>query len=195
MERLGQPMPEAEWILFVPSRIDFFWKGTDLLLRALTRLPKKKDLHFIFSGWGTDYKKAREMILPHQATFLPCAVSKPILYDFFSAADVVVDQFRMGIYGTSAVEAMGCGAPVIMWIDKERFQTHGWDPPPILNGKNEEEIVEILGDILSGRVDLEKHAHAALDWVVRTHGEEVVLFSLKKILKKYLSSHPISAGN
>lgn len=195
MERLGQPMPEAEWILFVPSRIDFFWKKTDLLLKALAHFPRKSDLHLIFSGWGTDYEKAREMILPHHATFLPCAVSKPILYDFFRAADVVVDQFRMGIYGTSAVEAMSCSAPVMMWIDKERFQSHGWDPPPVLNGKNEEEIVGILGGILSGRIDLEKHARAALDWVIRTHGEEVMLFSLKRILTKYLPSLPIQAGN
>src|SRR4030043_905009 len=100
------------------------------------------------------------MILPQQATFLPCAVSKPILYDFFRAADVVVDQFRMGIYGTSSVEAMSCGAPVMMWIDKKRFQANGWPPPPVLNGKNEEEITRMLRDILIGRIDLENRARA-----------------------------------
>lgn len=189
MGRLRQPLPQAEWILFVPSRIDFFWKGTDLLLRALARLPQNNGLHFIFSGWGTDYEKAREMISTDRAMFLPCAVSKPILYDFFRAADAVVDQFRMGVYGTSAVEAMSCGAPVMMWIDEERFQAHGWEPPPVLNVKNEEGIIEILRDILSGRIDLEQHAYAALDWVKRTHDEETVLFSLKKILTKRFGSN------
>lgn len=154
--------------------------------RALASLDQKNNLHLIFSGWGTDYEKARGMILPHHATFLPCAVSKPTLYDVFSTADVVVDQFRLGIYGTSAVEAMSCGAPVMMWIDKERFYTHGWDPPPVLNVRNEKEIAGILSNILSGRLDLEKHARAALDWVSRTHTEEVMVRSLKEILGKYL---------
>lgn len=188
LNRLGLSVPKAERIGFVPSRIDFFWKGTDRLLRALSRTSGKQKLHFIMSGWGADYQKAKEMALANQVTFLPCTFSKPILYDFYRSVDFVADQFVMGTYGMAAIEAMSCGTPVIMWIDEEASREKGLEPPPVLNAKEEEDIVKILTGILSGQIDLEDQGRMAHDWVKRIHGEESVVARLKDQFMTALSN-------
>jgi glycosyltransferase involved in cell wall biosynthesis len=180
MKRLQLPMPNVEWVGFVPSRIDFLWKGSNRLFQAIPRVADKGKLHYIVSGWGTNYQEAKQMVSSSQVTFLPCAVSKPVLYDFFRAADFVVDQFLLGFYGTSAIEAMSCGTPVIMWIDKETFQEEGREPPPIFNAKIEEDIIQILTGIISGQIDLEEGSRAAHDWVRRNHSEESAIIPFLK---------------
>ena len=49
--------PADRQIIFVPSRIDFFWKGQQKLLKALVNGEIKTRFHFIFSGWGADLRK------------------------------------------------------------------------------------------------------------------------------------------
>lgn len=175
MYELQLPVPRAETVIFIPSRMDFFWKGTDRFLRAFARSAQGARMHLVVSGWGKDYEQAKEMIPPGMATFLPCAVSKPILYDLFRAADLVVDQFLLGTYGTSAVEAMSCGTPVMMWIENKAFAARGWEAPPVLNVQDEQQIKNSLDEIRLGGIDLEARGREAHDWFNRTHDEEVAV--------------------
>lgn len=134
-QTLGIAEIDAEHIGFVPSRVDFEWKGHDLLLRALQKCSGRKKLHLIFSGWGKDYSKAKEYVtqqgLDEEVTFLPFSLSKPILAEFFSMTDFAVDQFRfLGTYGTAMVEALAAGCPTLMWIDEHAFRVRGWNLHP-----------------------------------------------------------------
>lgn len=176
MTRFGLPIPAADFIAFVPSRLDFFWKGHDRLFQALAQIPNaEKKLHLIFSGWGNNYREGQKMASAKQATFLPYAISKPILYDFYRAADLVVDQFLMGTYGAAAIEAMSSAKPVLMWIDEAAFRHKNWQPPPVLNGKQTTDIARILKEIISGHTDLEKEGYLAQQWARNVHGEEAVV--------------------
>ena len=178
LRELRISVPDARFFIFIPSRVDFFWKGQDLLLRTLDRLPDKAGLHFIFSGWGQDYEAAKQRCQDtgHQqlVTFLPVTFSKPLLYEMFAAVDVVVDQFRLGTYGTSAIEAMGCGAPVMMRINEPAFRQRGWETPPVINVHTEETIALWLRDLVEGRIDLELLSAEQLHWVDRVHGAQTV---------------------
>jgi glycosyltransferase involved in cell wall biosynthesis len=185
--RLGIPMPRTEWIGFVPSRVDFFWKGQDRLLRAFSQILAKEKIHVIVSGWGQDYHRAKTMVSPQNVTFLPYAVSKPILYDFYQGVDFVVDQFCLGYHGTSTLEAMSCGTPVLMWINEGLYRKRELPPPPVLNAKNEEDILGILTGIISGEIDLEEHGCTAQNWVQRVHSEEIVIPGLIKQFTAALS--------
>lgn len=52
-------------------------------------------------------------------------------------ADIVVDQFRLGCYGSFAMESMALGRPVVGWILPDIYHKHGMMPPIIntdLNG-------------------------------------------------------------
>lgn len=187
MREIGVLLPDADLYLFVPSRISFFWKKTDLLLAAIKRLSGGKKCHFIFSGWGEDYKAVKDSLPKERATFLPFALSKPVLFDIFRSTDVVIDQFSLGTYGTSAIEAMSCGVPVMMFIDNQAFYKKGWEPPPVINACTEEEIFQSLDGIASGRIDLERVGEDLFSWFSRTHQDIHVVPKFIERIEKELS--------
>ncbi len=194
---LGLKIPEVDYIGFIPSRVDFFWKGHDRIFRALSNVWNKEKIHLIVSGWGQNYREAKEIIqqmgLANQVTFLPFALSKPVLYKIFEFVDFVLDQFVLGMHGTSALEAMSCGTPVLIYLDEKFFSRKEWEIPPILNAKKEEEIAGILNSIVSGTIDLDEFGHAAQEWVKRVHGEELATISfLKEIQNHLVTLHPTS---
>jgi glycosyltransferase involved in cell wall biosynthesis len=166
--------PSTSYVGFVPSRVDFQWKGQDRLLeglRALRASGKAKNIHFIFAGWGSDFERARQRVLEwgisHQVTFLPCALSKPLLFDFASSADFVVDQFVVGMTGTSALEAMACASPVMMWVNDTVERP--WGQPPVIQARTARDIERKLDDISAGRLDLERIGREQQEWVCRLH--------------------------
>jgi glycosyltransferase involved in cell wall biosynthesis len=152
------------------SRVDYEWKGHDRLLRALARLSREdvaSNIHIIFSGWGQDFDKARRFIHEHRLadriTFLDCALSKPLLYRFYLNADFVIDQFIVGMCGTSALEAMSCGSPLVTWINTAVERP--WGVPPVLQAKTEEEIAAVLTDISRDRIDLQSVGTQLQEWI------------------------------
>ncbi|MBW3543818.1 MAG: glycosyltransferase [Planctomycetes bacterium] len=176
---LGLPMPDADFFLLVPSRVDFYWKGQDRLLEAFSRIAGKGRLHLLFSGWGNDYHRARSIVaarnLHSHVTFLTTTFSKPLLYELMAAADLVVDQFRYGTYGTAAVEAMSCGTPVMMFINDAAFHSRGWPPPPVLNVQTVDQIEMALSRIVAEEIDLDGAGRMQQEWIRRVHGGDAVV--------------------
>ena len=186
LSELHVPMPAQPLCGLVPSRVDYYWKGHDLFLNALSRRPNL-DIHWLVSGWGVDNASARAYVkenkLEDSVTFLPFALSKPLLLRLMSASDLCVDQFYHGSYGTAALEAMAHGTPVMMWIDDEAFEARGWKPPPVLNAQTTDDIVRTLDLISSREIDLEERGRAAADWISRNHAPDVVLPDLLRYLQ------------
>lgn len=170
----GAKMPEDQLIGFVPSRVDFQWKGHDRLLQALVNLKNENlsiRVHLIFVGWGADFGAAQTFVrdndLGEHITLLNCALSKPLLFDFFLSADFVIDQFVMGLYGTAALEAMACGAPLSMWINDSYERP--WGIPPIFNAQSASEIAAFFGEIAGVQTNLEHRSMSIQDWMRRVH--------------------------
>ena len=188
-EDLNLPAIDKEIVCLIPSRVDFNWKGHDLLLGALRRVTGLDKLHFIFSGWGKDYLYAKAYVTQHglenQVSFLPFSLSKPKLAEFFTLVDFAVDQFRfMGTYGTASVEALAAGCPTMMWIDDKAFTDRGWEPPPVLNARSEMDIVNYLEQISCGSIDLENISRRSQAWIQRIHAPNVVLPHLLHYFEK-----------
>ena len=191
-EELGVKIPLNKVIGFIPSRIDYYWKGQDLLLEGLTKLPNKENLHLIFTGWGSDYQDAKDFVSKHDLgniiTFLPCSLSKPLLANFFSSVDFTVDQFRyMGTYGTAMVEALSHGCPTLMWINESFYKARGWQAPPVINAKSKDEIIAKLEGIASGDINLEETSKQSLEWIAAEHSPSVVCPKLIDRFKKHLN--------
>jgi glycosyltransferase involved in cell wall biosynthesis len=180
-EDWGIHLPDTKIYGFVPSRIDFHWKGQEIILQSLINT-NHQNIHIIFSGWGNDYKKAYHMVqsydLKGKVTFLPFAVSKPILYEIFQSADFVIDQFKFGTYGTAAVEAMSCGCPVVMHIDESAFSNRGWSPPPVINVSNAAGLARFWRSITDNFGQLGIVGSAAQRWVSEVHDPEIIAQSL-----------------
>ncbi len=177
-----------QMVIFVPSRIHFEWKGIDRLILAIKKLSPEdqKRIHVYFSGWGPDYEKVKTMISPETVTFMTCVLSKPILYDFMSAADLVVDQFVLGYYGTSGMEAMAHGAPLMLWLEPGVFKAPAMTPPPVLNARYLGEIYESIKKILDGGLDLEKVAAETHAWMQNTYGSSLLVSQEVKMLEEAL---------
>ncbi len=165
---------------FVPSRVDFRWKGQDRLLSALVKQSaelRKSCAKIIFAGWGEDLESARRFTIASGiadlAIFLDVALSKPMLFRFYEAADFAVDQFTVGMYGTAALEAMAAGCPLMIWLND--VYERSWGAPPVMNVGTVEQIAQALASILSGESDLEAMSIALQAWMERLHNPQRVI--------------------
>ena len=173
-------------IIFIPSRINFHVKKTDIMLDAINRYENIDNFCFIFSGWGTDLNKITTIISKNINYYvLPYVISKPILYDFMNLSDIVVDQFGFGTYGMSAVEAMSIGTPVMMYINNLAYELSDKLAPPVLNAKNTDDILQWFDKISNAKIDLELKSKESIQWVQLAHSPEQ---NAQEFLKAILSS-------
>jgi glycosyltransferase involved in cell wall biosynthesis len=128
------------------------------------------------AGWGVDRERARtlaaELGIADRIRFLPNAFSKRRLLRHYRAADVVLDQFAVGSYGLSALEAMSTARPLLIHLDRARF-AHGFATPPVVSVREPEAIGRELAALahdsaLRARVGAEGRA-----WVIEHQGDEL----------------------
>lgn len=165
---------------FVPSRVDYRWKGQDRLLTAVVSIQnemRKANACLVFAGWGDDLAVAKRYAKENQIEdvvfFLGVALSKPLLFKFYQAADFVVDQFTLGMYGTAALEAMASGCPLMIWLNQKYERS--WGAPPVMNVQSSEEIEGELRAILSGQRDLDAMGTELQSWMSKTHDPKRVV--------------------
>lgn len=193
---MGFSISDDALVGFVPSRLDYEWKGQDKLLKTLVSLQSKarsSGLRVVFSGWGNDLEAAREFARIHAiddiVIFLDVALSKPMLFKFYQAADFVVDQFNVGMYGTSALEAMACGSPLMIWLNQSYDRS--WGAPPVMNAQTPGEIESALEFIINSGEDLEQKGSALQTWLARIHNPDRVV---EQLLRCYASPDSVEKG-
>ncbi len=168
---------QGKYVFLLPSRQDFYWKGTDKFLRAFARAVQNgANIFLIVSRWGADVQKTETMIaeagIQANVHYLEYMMSKPLLIQFYNLVDVVVDQFAFIGYGTAALEAMACAKPVMIGLDIASFKRcwPDYQEPPVINVDDEEGIYHALRQIASGELDLKHMGEEARRWVVEHHG-------------------------
>lgn len=171
---LGVSIPRADRYFLVASRIDYLQKGSDILIEGIS-VANMPHFHFIFTGWGSDMLDARGRLRDSNCTFLPFAVSKPLLGKIIHLVDVVVDQFRMGSFGTASLEALSVGSPVMLNLDEENYRTDEHGPPPVINVATPAGVSDALRKIDSGLLNLADLSRKGSEWFARTHSESVAV--------------------
>lgn len=167
---------QNRFVFFVPSRQDFYWKGSDKILFAFSKLVRKRsDVFMILSGWGNDLQKSKKMIselnLSDHIFFLPYIMSKKRLIKFYSFVDVVMDQFNLGAYGTATMEAMACGKPVIMDLDFDRYAPYFKELPPVLRAKSVDDIFSQMESLAENKGDIYGQiGRRSREWIMEYHG-------------------------
>ena len=170
---------QTDLILFAPSRHNWALKGNDLLLKAFARLLEsisQKSI-LILSEWGQEVDQSKRLIetlgVGARVVWTP-PLNKMKLIDYYNAADVVLDQFTIGTFGTVTPEAMACGKPVILHFDRE---VHDWcyaEMPPIIAAKTVVEIFEGLMRLVSDPGLRVAIGQSSREWIVKHHGWELV---------------------
>ena len=170
---------QSELILFAPSRHNWALKGNDLLLKAFVRCQQayKGKLLLILSDWGQEVDRSKGLIealgIGRSVLWTP-PLNKMSLIEYYNAADIVLDQFTIGTFGTVTPEAMACGKPVMLYFNRE---VHEWcygDMPPVVSAGTEDQIFSELMALLGSRERRLAVGQASREWIVKHHGWELV---------------------
>ena len=164
-------------IFFMPTRIDFdeqMGKGNGKAIRAFARLCKNySDIILIVQDWYMGSSKItsliKELNIQNNVIFNPNLLSKHRLAKFYNASDVVLNNFSNNTYGSTDVEVMACGKPLITNIEMNFFKEHLGEEPPILHAFTEDQIYEkmvlVIQDKLSNDI-----CTKSTNWVKKHHG-------------------------
>lgn len=110
----------------------------------------------------------------------------PKVYERF---DVVIDQFGLGVFGLTTLEALSSGCHVITHYNHE-----GWysEEPPLINCATSKQIVQVLNGVaneFSGYPsfsELKKVNVRGVEWVKKFHSFETCLKQLKPIIDEVM---------
>ncbi len=168
-------LPQEAFLVFLPSRVNYRWKGSDRFLAAYADVcPALPDMRLVVAGWGDDYEDALARLeargVRAQVLCMDGAVSKPLLHAYLSAADLVVDQFVVGSLGSVSFEALCLGRPVLTHL--ENFNRFGYPScPPILQAHAREEIAAALRHAHADREGLAGRGRAGREWYAAVYHE------------------------
>jgi len=165
-------------IVFMPSRQDWFWKGSDRMLRGFARASEGRHAVLVCAGWGADLERSRKLIaelgIGDRVRLLPYAMSKGRLRRYYRAADVVADQFTVGSYGGSALEAMSCARPLLINLERERFEGRFDTFPPVVNVAEPQQIARALEELFAYPSARSRVGEQGREWVIANHGPALV---------------------
>ena len=182
-------------VFFHPSHLDWSYKGTDRsstkgndrFIRAFGRFVREGNKgYLVMLDRGIDRELSKRLIadlgISAHVKVLP-ELDRTDLIQWYRAADVVADQFDIGSFGTTALEAMACGKPVLIHIDAVSAREAYGDAPPVLNAKTEDEIYEQMLSVRD-RGRREELGAAAREFVLHHHDWRKVTDTLAQGLRE-----------
>lgn len=178
-------------IFFVGARQNWAWKGSNKLIRAISKVKKRTDKAVFLSVWyGQDIDRSEELIkdLKLGQTIQKIGVlSKGAMRRYVDAADVCIDQFTHGALGTFALESMSMGKPLIAYCDAEKHFDFR-EPPPLLNAFSEDEIAGRIMDCIKGYEGLPQIGSKHREWIKLYHGHDILWPVYDEVYRKALMS-------
>ena len=131
----------GDFFVLTSMRIDQQWKGAHHALDGFAKFAANvPGARLVVLGWGVDLEAAKatleERNISDRVLALPIA-GKRRLVKYLQAADVVIEQFVLGYYGGSGLEAMACGKPVIMRLERDQYDALiNLGAPPTLDAED-----------------------------------------------------------
>ncbi len=173
--------------VLIPSRIDFYWKGQDVFLDALSASPYRGRFRIYLLQWGNHQREAQQLVsklhLDDLVTFLPFFATRPLLLSLYDKFDLIVDEFYIGTYGTAALEAMSRGKPVVTFIDEKMFANRELIPP-CLSLRTRQEFLDMFERICSGELNLNDIGSEAYVWQQRHGGASEFTKNIRSVLRE-----------
>ena len=174
LRRTWRESTGGKYFLFSVCRQSWEWKGNDRLVRAFGRFVKSggAEWRLILLEWGDDVDRTKDLLkeLDLQSRVIWQGIcSKPVLRKRQRAADVVCDQFVMEGYGSSVLESLAAGKPVVMSPVPENAINVFSNLPPFIGAKTEDQILAAL-ERLAADNSPSQAGRAGRAWVEREHG-------------------------
>lgn len=137
--------PRQAWL----DRTEADCKGNDKVFRAFARFVQiykgKAKLIVVEKGWDLEASKrlVQELGISDSVHWIE-SVPKSEMCRLYNAADVVLDQFVVGVLALVAIEAMACGTPAMTYVTQSTEDNLYPIMPPIINVHSEDEILHNL---------------------------------------------------
>ncbi len=179
----GEPIFREEWraqsggdfFVLSTARVDEFYKGSSIGLEGFAAFSRQHpEARLVQIGWGADLADMRRKLADlgiADRTILLRAAGKRRLISYLRSADCLLDQFRLGYFGATALEAMACGLPVIMRLERGQYDALcETGAPPVLDANTPGEVCDQLNRLAGNS---EWHAAARQehrDWFLQNHG-------------------------
>jgi hypothetical protein len=188
-----------DFVAFHPSRQHWssqkniaMEKGNDIFIRGFASFVRSQRprARLILIDWGESVAKTLELIVD-------CGIENNVYWlrpmpirnmsAYIVASDVLADQFLIGAWGAIMPIGLMLGKPTMSYVNEE---LHRWcfpKMPPVLNAKNENEVLEGLRTI----TDVGKAANisrASLQWYNDYHSMSVVAGRLIDAIRSSLES-------
>ncbi|WP_422026929.1 glycosyltransferase [Pyruvatibacter mobilis] len=174
----GRRQWEAEtggsFFVLATARLDRTWKKSDVGFDGFKKFALKvPEARLLLVGWGNDLNELLDDFgkegLRDRVYVLPVS-GKKRLVDYLRGADCVIDQFRIGYYGATALEALACGAPVIMKLLSEQYDAVcKTGAPPVLNAESADEVATALERLFKSTDLRQRLADQSVSWIRSNH--------------------------
>lgn len=178
----GAPRFRAEWMeqsggdffVLATSRLDQETKGSQIVIDGFRRFaPEHPGARLLVVNWGRDrtqlLEQMRDAGLAERILVVPLS-GKRRLVDCYRSADCVLDQFVLGQYGATALEAMACGRPVIMRLELAQYEALcDTGAPPVLQADGAEAVADRLAMLHDNAVARRARGDMARAWFLDNH--------------------------
>ncbi|MBY0422989.1 MAG: glycosyltransferase, partial [Parvularculaceae bacterium] len=179
----GAPSFREEWeartggrfFALTTSRMNSNEKGSEIGISGFIAFVRQcPAARLIVLDWGDEAAETRAALaregVTDKALFLP-PVGKKRLVAYLNSADCLIDQFRIGNYGASALEAAGCGLPVVMRFEAEQYAAMAeGGAPPFLNAATPDAVCAALLQLEGAPALREALRTRHREWLVASHG-------------------------
>ncbi len=178
---------QAEFFLLAPARQNWKLKGNDYYFRAFARLVREgASAVLLICGWGQEVQRSKRLCadlgIGHRTLWLS-PLSERGMIRYYRAVDVVLDQFRLGVFGLITPKAMACGRPVLTSYDAS---VHGWcfaAHPPVVNCWTEEDIFAAMRRFYRAPEKVAEIGLASRDWILKYYSKAAVAHNLVEAMR------------
>jgi glycosyltransferase involved in cell wall biosynthesis len=141
--------------VLIASDSNWSVKGTDIAIKALSKIKEEVDVSIVQHGKDFDKTTALASSLSLNFKILPKAPHEK-LNEYYWDADVVIDRFALGSLGMVSLEAIACGRPALAYVSSEYPENKDF---PLKDLRDEETIANTISNLPS---DLWEREHLFL---------------------------------
>lgn len=164
----------GDFFILTSMRLDNQWKGAHIGLDGFARFSRAyPGARLLILGWGVDEAATRARLeqlgIADKVLLLPI-VGKARLARYLRSVDVAMEQFVLGYFGASGLEAMASGLPLIMRIEKAQYDGLVPDGCPLVLDADSAEAVAAHLSMLYDQPELRREIGAnTRKWFLANH--------------------------
>lgn len=199
-----QSQLDADFLFFFPTRQDWVEgtgyadKSNDVFFRAMARL-RTAGLRVgaVCCDWGRNVAQSKELIaslgLGANVEWTPPLPVIPF-ERLSTAADMVVDQFKLGAFGGVVFKAMAVGAPILTYLNEPLLKAQYPVLPPVINCRTEDDIVAKVSALLADPPALAQIGQRSRQWISAHHAKQETV-NLQVVQFASLLGNPLASSN